>query len=88
MQRGEAGDFELVALTSLEFELLFLMASRPGRVWSRTELLDRTRGMDYVGDDRAVHTYMRRLRLKISPANQPDRFIRTVTGVGYKFEDE
>lgn len=88
VEKREDGEIEEVHLTTLEFELLFLMASRPGRVWERAELLETISGIDYAGEDRAIDTYIGRLRMKISPGKQRDRFIKTVTSVGYKFEDK
>lgn len=87
VQKTTDGDFEKVKLTPSEFDILFLMAGRPGRVWTRAELLDIVKGLEYVGEDRSVDTYIKRLRKKISPASNTDRFIRTHIGVGYSFED-
>ncbi|NJO94184.1 MAG: response regulator transcription factor [Hydrococcus sp. RM1_1_31] len=79
---------ELLDLTTLEFNLLATFISYPGRVWSRAQLIDRLWENDFFGDDRVVDTHIRRLRKKIEldPANP--NFIKTVVGVGYKFEDE
>jgi two-component system OmpR family response regulator len=87
VQKSPDTDLELVGLTTVEFDLLVLMATRPGRVWTRTELLDTVRGIDYMGDDRAIDTYIKRLRDKISPPVQRDRYIKTHIGIGYSFED-
>lgn len=90
VQKIDEGEFERVRLTTVEFDLLALMAFRPKRVWSRTELLDAVRGSDFIGDERSIDTYIGRLRSKISPPGkeQRDRFIRTHTGIGYSFEDD
>lgn len=79
---------ETLDLTTLEFNLLAIFMSYPGRVWNRTQLIDRLWGNDFFGDERVVDTHIRRLRKKIEldPANPT--FIKTVVGVGYKFEDE
>jgi DNA-binding response OmpR family regulator len=87
VQKSEDGKLDEVTLTAVEFDLLVLMATRPGRVWTRTELLDTIRGIDYMGDDRAIDTYIKRLRDKISPPKERDRFIKTHIGLGYSFED-
>ncbi|MDX2244960.1 MAG: response regulator transcription factor [Leptolyngbyaceae cyanobacterium bins.302] len=87
VQKSLDGEIEEVSLTTVEFDLLVLMATRQGRVWTRTELLDTVRGIDYMGDDRAIDTYIKRLRDKISPAKQRERFIKTHIGIGYSFED-
>ena len=75
-------------LTTIEFDLLNTFASQPNRVWNRTQLIDRLWGDDFYGDDRVVDTHVARLRKKIEPDTANPRFIKTVLGVGYKFEDE
>ena len=75
-------------LTTLEFDLLATFVSYPGRVWSRTQLIDKLWGNDFFGDERVVDTHIRRLRKKIEPDSANPTFIKTVVGVGYKFEDE
>lgn len=75
-----------VNLTPKEFDLLWFLASHPNRVFTREQILDRVWGPDYFGDDNAVSVFIRRLRKRIE--SDPDRphFLRTVWGVGYKFE--
>lgn len=75
-------------LTTLEFNLLATFMSYPGRVWSRTQLIDKLWGNDFFGDERVVDTHIRRLRKKIELDSASPTFIKTVVGVGYKFEDE
>ena len=70
-----------LTLTPREFELLAFMASRPGRVSSRDELLRKVWGYDYMGETRTVDVHVRRLRVKIGERHP---VIETVTGVGYK----
>jgi DNA-binding response OmpR family regulator len=74
-----------VDLTAKEFELLVAFACSPGRVFTRTQLLDQVWGYSHAGYEHTVNTHINRLRNKIErdPAN-PD-FIQTVWGVGYKF---
>jgi DNA-binding response OmpR family regulator len=79
---------EPLDLTTLEFNLLATFISYPGRVWSRTQLIDKLWGNDFFGDDRVVDTHIRRLRKKIEPDPANPTFIKTVVGLGYKFEDE
>ncbi|MDJ0600471.1 MAG: response regulator transcription factor [Crocosphaera sp.] len=79
---------ETLELTTLEFNLLSTFMSYPGRVWSRTQLIDKLWGNDFFGDERVVDTHVRRLRKKIEPDTANPTFIKTVVGVGYKFEDE
>ncbi|MEL6928148.1 MAG: response regulator transcription factor [Cyanobacteria bacterium J06600_6] len=74
-------------LTTLEFNLLSTFLSYPGRVWSRTQLIDKLWGNDFFGDERVVDTHIRRLRKKIEPDSANPTFVKTVVGVGYKFED-
>jgi DNA-binding response OmpR family regulator len=82
------GQMESLDLTSLEFSLLSTLMSYPGRVWTRNQLIDKLWGNDFYGDDRVVDTHIRRLRKKIEPDAANPIFVKTVTGLGYKFEDE
>jgi len=77
----------LLDLTTLEFNLLSTFISYPGRVWNRTQLIDKLWGSDFFGDERVVDTHVARLRKKIEPDPANPTFIKTVVGVGYKFED-
>ena len=79
---------EELDLTTLEFNLLSTFLSYPGRVWSRTQLIDKLWGNDFFGDERVVDTHIRRLRKKIEPDSANPTFVKTVVGVGYKFEDD
>jgi DNA-binding response OmpR family regulator len=83
----ETESLEILDLTNLEFNLLATFISYPGRVWSRTQLIDKLWGNDFFGDERVVDTHIRRLRKKIEPDAANPTFIKTVVGVGYKFED-
>jgi DNA-binding response OmpR family regulator len=75
---------EPVDLTRSEFDLLYALASRPGRVFSRYELVSRIQGFDYEGYERTIDAHVKNLRKKLGdPAGDP-RFVVTVTGVGYK----
>ncbi len=71
-----------VELTRREFDLLDLLASHPGRAFSREFLLDRVWGHDYDGFDRTVDSHIVRLRRKLGPTGEK---IATVWGVGYRF---
>lgn len=71
-------------LTSTEFSLLQFLAERPGRVFSRQELLDQVWGQDWVGTDRTVDVHLRRVRSKLLE-HSPHDFLQSVRGVGYKF---
>lgn len=68
-----------------ELELLYHLASNPNRVYTRDQLLDEVWGFDYYGDSRTVDVHIKRLREKLE--NTSDRWtLKTVWGVGYKFE--
>jgi DNA-binding response OmpR family regulator len=72
-----------VELTFKEYELLKLMASNRGRVFTREALLDKIWGFDYYGGDRTVDVHIRRLRSKIEDSNHI--YIETVRNIGYRF---
>lgn len=74
-----------IVSTPKEVELLWLLASNPGRVFTRELLLDKIWGYDYLGDSRTVDTHVKRLRRKIEK-EQSYIYLHTVWGVGYKFE--
>jgi DNA-binding response OmpR family regulator len=74
-------------LTTLEFELVATFMSDPGRVWNRTQLIEKLWGSEFYGDERVVDTHVARLRKKIEPDPANPTFVKTVIGVGYKFED-
>jgi two-component system OmpR family response regulator len=77
---------QIVALTALEFDLLYCLASKPGRVWRRSELLHEVWDYEYVGADRVVDVHIGQIRRKIEPDSTQISMIQTVRGVGYKFE--
>jgi DNA-binding response OmpR family regulator len=79
-------DSELVPLTALEFDLLHFLASHPGRVWRRTELIQKVWDYEYVGDQRVVDVHIGQIRKKIEIDTTQPTLIQTVRGVGYKFE--
>ncbi len=78
---------ETLNLTTLEFNLLATFVSYPGRVWSRSQLIDKLWGDNFFGDERVVDTHVARLRKKIEPDPANPTYIKTAIGVGYKFED-
>jgi len=73
-----------VELTRSEFDLLFALASRPGRVYSRYELVGRVQGYDYEGYERTIDAHVKNLRRKLGDDPHHPRYVLTVTGVGYK----
>ncbi|MDX2100159.1 MAG: response regulator transcription factor [Leptolyngbyaceae cyanobacterium bins.59] len=77
---------QLVPLTALEFDLLHFLASHPGRVWRRAELIQQVWDYEYVGDQRVVDVHIGQIRKKIEIDVTQPALIQTVRGVGYKFE--
>lgn len=73
-----------VELTHTEFSILHLLAARPGRVFTRYQIVDAIHGNDYLVTDRAVDVQIVSLRRKLGPCA---RYIETVRGVGYRFVD-
>jgi two-component system alkaline phosphatase synthesis response regulator PhoP len=84
VRRGQ----ETIDLTATEFDLLAILASAPGRPFTRAQLLDQLYNTSYTGFDRTIDAHIKNLRRKIEPdPDGPPRFILTVYGVGYKFAD-
>jgi len=79
-------DNQLIPLTALEFDLLRFLASHPGRVWRRSELIQEVWDYEYVGDQRVVDVHIGQIRKKIEIDVTQPILIQTVRGVGYKFE--
>ncbi len=69
-----------------EMELLYYLASSPNRVYTRNQLLDEVWGFDYFGDSRTVDVHVKRLREKLEAVTDTNWSLKTVWGVGYKFE--
>lgn len=77
VQRGD----EIFELAKKEFDLLTLLASKPGKVFSREEIFNRVWGADVIVGNRTIDVHIRKLREKLG-----DHYIRTIKGIGYKFE--
>jgi two-component system, OmpR family, response regulator len=77
----------LINLTALEFDLLYFLVSNPGRVWRRSELIQKVWDYEYVGDQRVVDVHIGQIRRKIELDASKPSLIQTIRGVGYKFED-
>ncbi len=77
-----------VELTPTEFQLLATLARRPGRIFTRSQLLDALRGVAFESYERAIDTHVKNLRRKIEPDPREPRYVLTVYGVGYRFADE
>jgi DNA-binding response OmpR family regulator len=76
-----------VDLTATEFELVATLASQPGRVFTRAQLLDAIRGVEVESFDRAIDAHVKNVRRKLEPDPRNPRYILTVHGVGYKFAE-
>ena len=77
-----------VELSPKEFDLLVLLASNPGKTYSRSDLLSQVWGVDFEGFEHTVNSHINRLRSKIEKNMNRPEFIQTTWGVGYKFKDE
>ncbi len=73
-------------LTKKEIETMWILVQNPNKVFTRDNLLDSLWGFDYFGDSRTVDSHIKRLRAKIEKEEHPDWRIKTIWGVGYKFE--
>jgi len=74
-------------LTPTEFELLAVLARQPGRIFTRAQLLDTIHGVAFESYERAIDAHIKNIRRKIEPDPRQPRYILTVYGVGYKFND-
>ncbi len=76
-----------IDLTPLEFQILELLASEPGRAWSRNDLLDRVWSTEYEGYQRNIDPHINRLRKKLEADPKNPHYVLTVRGVGYKLNE-
>ena len=83
VSRGGSG----IDLTPLEFQILELLASEPGRAWSRNDLLDRVWSTEYEGYQRNIDPHINRLRKKLEADPKNPHYVLTVRGVGYKLNE-
>ena len=83
-----ARDGKPVTLSTLEFRLLYYLATRPNRVFTRDQLLDAVWGTERFVTPRSVDVYIRRLREKVESDADHPAFLKTVRGAGYMFESE
>ena len=77
-----------IELTSTEFGLLVALASQPGRIFTRAQLLDAVHGVAFESYERAIDAHIKNIRRKLEPNPRQPHYILTVYGVGYKFTDE
>ena len=81
-------DGEAITLTPNEFELLHKLALSPGRVFTRDQLIESVMGVDFDGFDRTIDVHIKNIRKKIEKETKNPKYIKTVTGIGYKFEGD
>lgn len=77
---------EKLPMTKKEVETMWILAGNPSKVFTRDNLLDSLWGQDYFGDSRTVDSHIKRLRAKLDKVSHPDWEIKTIWGLGYKFE--
>jgi DNA-binding response OmpR family regulator len=85
--RAELGG-RAIDLTTTEFNLLAALAASPGRIFTRSQLLDALRGIAFESYERAIDSHVKNLRRKLEPDPREPRYILTVYGVGYRFADD
>jgi two-component system alkaline phosphatase synthesis response regulator PhoP len=78
---------ERIDLTPTEFELLAVLASQPGRAFTRMQLLEAAQGEAYEGYERTIDAHIKNLRAKIEPEPRDPTYIETVFGVGYRLNE-
>ncbi|MDP9326536.1 MAG: response regulator transcription factor [Candidatus Dormibacteraeota bacterium] len=76
-----------VELTPTEFQLLAALAREPGRVFTRSQLLDAVHGVAFESYERAIDAHVKNIRRKLEPEPGSPRYLQTVYGVGYRFAD-
>ncbi len=79
---------EEIELTATEFQLLQTLASQPGRIFTRSQLLNAVHGVAIESYERAIDAHIKNIRRKLEPVPHEPRYIQTVYGVGYRFSDE
>jgi two-component system, OmpR family, alkaline phosphatase synthesis response regulator PhoP len=77
----------LVELTAAQFNIITLLASHPGRIYSRGQIMATVWGTDFSGDSRAADMQIRNIREKIEPEPKNPRYVLTARGMGYKFAE-
>jgi DNA-binding response OmpR family regulator len=77
-----------IELTPTEFQILATLAREPGRIFTRSQLLDAVHGVAFESYERAIDTHVKNIRRKLEPDPREPRHVLTVYGVGYRFSDE
>jgi two-component system OmpR family response regulator len=85
--RADLGD-RSIDLTPTEFQLIAALAGQPGRIFTRSQLLDVVHGVAFESYERAIDTHIKNIRRKIEPDPRRPTLILTVYGVGYRFADD
>src|SRR6478672_2764739 len=85
--RTEVGD-RTIDLTPTEFTILLTLARQPGRIFTRSQLLDALHGVAFESYERAIDSHIKNLRRKLEPEPGRPRYVLTVYGVGYRFADD
>ena len=86
-RRQVLSDGNQVELTAKEFEVLALLASHPGRVYSREQIMRHLWDGDFFGEPRAADVHVQHIRSKIEPDPKNPRYVQTVRGMGYRFAE-
>jgi DNA-binding response OmpR family regulator len=81
-------DGRTVDLTPTEFQLLVTLARQPGRIFTRSQLLDAIHGLAFESYERAIDAHVKNVRRKLEPDPTRPKYVLTVYGVGYRFSDE
>ena len=81
-------DERVVELTPTEFQLLATLAREPGRVFTRSQLLDAVHGIAFESYERAIDAHVKNIRRKLEPDPAHPRYLLTVYGVGYRFTEQ
>ena len=77
-----------IDLTPTEFQLLAALAAQPGRIFTRSQLLDAVHGVAFESYERAIDTHIKNIRRKLEPDPRTPRYVLTVYGIGYRFADD
>ncbi len=84
-KRSAAAAGRAVTLTAIQFDILCLLMSEPGRVWTRLEILERAVGASFEGYERTIDAHIKNIRKALGDDSEDSRYIGTMRGVGYRF---
>lgn len=77
---------KIVACTSFEYKILYMLMKNPGRVYSKAQIYENIWGEDYLGDENIIMVYISRIRDKIEDDPRKPLYVKTIRGLGYRFE--